>query len=123
MNQLHSRIVNGLMKRNLRTPPVNSFKLNFADSQGFDLAPLERTIMGRKDTVQENSGAPIPALYKVSLLLSVLLVCTHILLEKVLHIKKDCGIMNLLHVPPPLYRTDNKIEAWRYSVTFPRLHR
>ena len=79
--------------------------------------------MGKKDTVQENSGAPIPALYKVSLLLSVLLVCTHILLEKVLHIKKDCGIMNQLHVPPPLYKTDNKIEAWRYSVTFPRLHR
>lgn len=63
MNQLHSRIVNVLMKRNLRTPPVNSFKLNFADSQGFDLAPLERTIMGKKDTIQENSGAPIPALY------------------------------------------------------------
>lgn len=82
MNQLHSRIVNVLMKRNLRTPLVNSFKLNFAESQGFDLAPLERAIMGKKDIVQENSGAPIPALYKVSLLLSVLLVCTHILLEK-----------------------------------------
>ena len=40
MNQLHSRIVNVPMKRNLRTPLVNSFKLNFADSQGFDLAPL-----------------------------------------------------------------------------------
>lgn len=82
MNQLHSRIVNVPMKRNLRTPLVNSFKLNFADSQGFDLAPLERAIMGKKDIVRENSGAPIPALYKVSLLLSVLLVCTHILLEK-----------------------------------------
>lgn len=82
VNQLPPRIVTVLMKRDLRNPLVNSFKLNFADSQGFDLAPLKRTIMGKKDTVQESSGATIPALHKLSLLLSVLLVCTHISFEK-----------------------------------------
>lgn len=78
VNQLPPRIVTVLMKRHLRNPLVNSFKLNFADSQGFNLVPLKRTTMGKKDIVQEGSEAPIPALYKVSLLLSVLLVCTHI---------------------------------------------
>ena len=82
MNQLPPRIVNVLMKRDLRNPLVNSFKLNFADSQGFDLAPLKRAIMGKKDIVQKSSEPPIPALYKVSLLLSVLLVCTHNSFEK-----------------------------------------
>lgn len=46
--------------------------------------------MGKKDTMQEGSGAPIPALYKIALLLSVSLVCVHISFEKknVLQIKK-----------------------------------
>lgn len=86
--------------------------------------------MGKKDTGQEGSGVPIPALYKVTLLLSVLLVCTYISFEKknVLQIKKWLwnheSIARLLPVPPPhlLYRTDNIIEAWRHNVTFSRLH-
>lgn len=66
------------MKRDLRNPLANSFKLNFVGSQGFDFVPLKRAMARKKDTVQEGSGAPIPALYKIALLLSVSLVCAHI---------------------------------------------
>lgn len=50
--------------------------------------PLKRVMTGKKETGQEGSGVPIPALYKVTLLLSALLVCTYISLKKVLQIKK-----------------------------------
>ncbi len=79
------------MKRDFRNPLVNSFKLNFVGSQSFDFVPLKRAMMGKKDTVQEGSGSPIPALCKIALLLSISLVCTHISFEKkkkVLQIKK-----------------------------------
>lgn len=59
--------------------------------------------MGKKDTMQEGSGAPIPALYKIALLLSVSLVCVHISFEKKKcssDKKNGCGTMNLLHAPP-----------------------
>lgn len=79
--------------------------------------------MGKKDTMQEGSGAPIPALYKIALLLSVSLVCVHISFEK-----KKCSsdkkkwLWNHESIAcPPLYITDNIIEAWRHNMTFSRL--
>lgn len=59
------------MKRDFRIPLINSFKLNFAGSQCSHFAPLKRAIVGKKDTGQDGSGVPIPALYKVTWLLSV----------------------------------------------------
>lgn len=59
------------MKKDFRNPIVNSLKLNFAGFQGFDFVPLKRVLIGKKETGQEGSGVPIPALHKVTLLLSV----------------------------------------------------